>query len=523
MVIHTDMIQTSVRDIVQVVFRHKWKILLFMAAVMIADIAYTYLVAELYRSDAKLLIRVGRENVQVDPSVSGPMMPVMQDRESEVNSELAILSSPYIIERAVDTLGIDRILMRPDEGHSADKAQEDVRIVRRLMRMAKYTVEETLIRLDLIPRLTDREKALKKIIKGMSVAAEKRTNIITVSYQAPGAELAQAVVNTLVQLYLERHIAVFSAQASPEFFEDQERKFKDDLTVAEQALGDFRAKFGIVNLDDQRAEILKQISQLETARGQAATTSSATQAEVKSLEETLAGRAKTLELSRTSGRPNQAADVLKEQLHSLRLKETDLAARYNSTHPPLVDLREQIKQTEAALAKEEETRTEVTTGVDTNYQTLQLNLETKRAEAKAQQASLVVLDDELKKAHERLQEMGGIETDLARLMRDVDMKETEYKQYRDNLQRARINAELDKDKVSNVSVVQPASLPIMPFKPNKTMNLILGVIFGTFGGLFLAFAIEFLDDTLSTSSKAEKRLGVPVLTVISEAEFKSSM
>lgn len=100
----------------------------------------------------------------------------------------------------------------------------------------------------------------------------------------------------------------------------------------------------------------------------------------------LNGRSKTLELSRTTGVTNYAADALKEKLLDLRLRETDLAARYPESHRPLIDVRTQIKEAETTLENENETHTEVTTGVDETYQQVQLALVNERAQSEALKA-----------------------------------------------------------------------------------------------------------------------------------------
>ena len=50
-------------------------------------------ISPVYESEAKLLIRVGRETVSLDPSVLGPTMNVLQERANEINSEIGIMKS----------------------------------------------------------------------------------------------------------------------------------------------------------------------------------------------------------------------------------------------------------------------------------------------------------------------------------------------------------------------------------------------------------------------------------------------
>ena len=48
----------------------------------------------------------------------------------------------------------------------------------------------------------------------------------------------------------------------------------------------------------------------------------------------------------------------------------------------------------------------------------------------------------------------------------------------------------------SVTVMEPASLPTIPAKPNKPLFLVLGLFVGLVGGVGLAFAIESLDTIL---------------------------
>jgi len=416
MTISGDMIQTSARDLVYVLFRHKGKIALFFLLVLAAVTAFTYLVTELYRSEAKLLIRIGRESVSPDPSVPGPVLPVYQDREKEVNSELAILTSQSLAEQVVDAIGVEHL-------KSGGRAQGDLRIARRIGHAAKYAAEGILVRLDLIPELTPKEKAVRKLMKRLSVEAEKRTNIIDVRYDGAGPELAQQTLEALIRFYLERHIAAYSVQASPRFFEEQEKRLNEELAAHEQALDAYRSQRGIVTLEGQREHLLDQVTALKKDADENASLVSAARARVASLEKALNAIPRTLELSRVSGRANPAADALKQKLQDLRLQETDLAARYPDTHRPLIDLRQQVRQIESALSKEQETRTEITTGIDENHQSLQLSLDTERAQFEALRARQTTLEDSLEQAHQRLTALASQETEYVRLEREVELAE----------------------------------------------------------------------------------------------------
>ena len=108
--------QRSLRDFHYILFRHKWKVIVFFLAVMVTVTLGTFLAAEIYRAEAKLLVRIGRENVSLDPTATtGQIISIGQSRESEINSELEILKSRELAEKVVDAMGPKAFLERPDE------------------------------------------------------------------------------------------------------------------------------------------------------------------------------------------------------------------------------------------------------------------------------------------------------------------------------------------------------------------------------------------------------------------------
>lgn len=517
---------SSLRDIVYVFFRHKWKIALFFVMTVVIVTAVTYSLPSVYESDAALLVRIGRENLPTDPSVKDAMVNVTQDRTSEVKSELAILTSAHLAEKTVDAIGEGWILDRPGLRRETIEGLKDPKpptLVQRLVQTGRQMGTDLLVALKLTAPLEPREEAIKRVMKSLAVDVGKQTNIIEIGYEAKDPALARVVLDTLVKFYFERHLEVFATQVSPEFFVTQSSKLEDELTKAELDLNAFRAKNGISSIDAQKETLLAQISSLEGQLSDCMADADGLGSEVRALEELLKSQPSRHELARTDGFQNTLADDLKTKLTDLKIQETDLASRYTDTHRPLIDLRAQIAIVEQTLAKEPVRRMEVTSGLNANYEAWKNTLETERARYQARLARVETLKAEAVKHKEELALIASSELELKRLERQKDILEGEYLQYREKMQQARISAALDVDKISNVSVVQAASEPIAPIKPRKIRNIGLGVLLGLFGGICLAFLIEFLDDSLNTTQDAQRRLGVPVLTVISEKEFKRCM
>jgi len=74
--------------------------------------------------------------------------------------------------------------------------------------------------------------------------------------------------------------------------------------------------------------------------------------------------------------------------------------------------------------------------------------------------------------------------------------------------------DLEIPKSSIVEITGPAEPGESPVKPNKALNIILGVIIGLVMGVGLAFFIEYLDTSVKTIDEVERAFQAPVLGVI---------
>jgi len=510
-----NIVQNSIRDILDVVFRHKFKLVLFCTLVVVAVVAYNLMAAPVYRSEAKVLIRRGRENVSVDPSVEGSVAALVRNGESEVYSELAVLKSRQLTEMVVDALGAEAFLGCPSRGVAAGRGPSQV------LGGIQAKAAEIVAGLATSSPLTPREAAVKRLAENTAVEVERKSNIITVSFEAQDRDLAHDALDRLVTLYQDRHIEIHAAKADPGFFEGQVNDLKAKLTAAEEHLAAFRREHGVSSLDLQTEALLAQTRDLEGMIDDASAKMNASQAQVAALEEALEGESQTVELSRITGVTNWAADDYKKRLADLRLEEADLAARYSDSYRPLVELRERIDQLEATLADEGDTHTQVTTGINENREKLELELDRQRAEFDAQEARLTSLTARLGNYEGRHAGLAAQKVELESLERDVKLAEDEYRKYRDNWEESKISVALDKKEVSNVSLVQPATKPLDPVRPKKARNIALGVLLGLLGGIGLAFSLDYLDDSLKKDSDVMRRLGLPVLASISDKEFKA--
>jgi uncharacterized protein involved in exopolysaccharide biosynthesis len=523
MATYNDIVHSSIRDILTVFFRHRRKTLALFVLTAVLVAAFAYITPEIYRSEAEILIRSGRENLTVDLPESERTMTMLHDRasqESVVNSEMAILKSRDLIEKVVKEFGDDAFLKnayppgRERPPHVLDAA-------RAVVRAGKSVVNAVLRGLDLQAELTPHEKAILIMTRGVTIEPMKESNVIIASMDSENRHLAQDALKRLVELYLERHIQVNAAQASPDFFQEQADTKGRELDGIEADLEKFRKEHKIGTIAQQQEVLLLQVKDLTNELGSAAAVAEGSKARIDELEKALKSTTPTTQLSTTTGRHNYARDALKDSLLQLRVQETELASRYVPTYPPLVEVREKIHHAEEMLAEEDPTHTEVTTGINVNHQSLVLELDKERASFKDYSARRVLLEEKLGKAQAELTALADCQVQLERLERQRQIAQEEYHQYRDNVQRANISSALDKVKVSNAGVVQPATLPLKPVRPNKPVIIALGLVLGLLVGIGFGYVCEYFDDTFQNDYDVQRRLRLPVLASVSEEEFRA--
>jgi polysaccharide biosynthesis transport protein len=77
-----------------------------------------------------------------------------------------------------------------------------------------------------------------------------------------------------------------------------------------------------------------------------------------------------------------------------------------------------------------------------------------------------------------------------------------------------LSSRLDGLQTSNIKIVDHAEIPQRPFSPNKQRTLLLALMMGIGGGIFLIFALNYLDNTVKSPEEVEKLLHLPALGFI---------
>jgi len=510
--------QSSLRDIYYVLFRHKWKMILFFLTVTVTVFVRTYRIPEVYCSEAKLLVRLGRESVTLDPTVTtGPIINISRSRESEVNLELEILKSRELSENVVESIGSDAFLRRPARKFSI-KSSDD-KVIRKTTAEAPIEVKKPLSspeRFNLVKPSDDRDKAVLQVMKNLEIKSLIDSSIISISYKAEDPKLAQNVIAILINSYLEKHIAIHQTPGSHQFFLQQVTDLRSKLALSENELRNLRDESGISSLEEQRQVIFSRIAELEGRTGAAEAELAACKAKVQVLQQMLSNIPEVLVTQEISGFSDHAVDLMRAKLYELQLKEHDLLSKFAEGSQQVQMIRQEVAEAQMLLDKEiaKTGRVEVSKGVNIAYTQTQSALFTERAALSSYQAKVENLREQLATAKEGLKALNDADLKITSLRREISLQQANYQRYSENMEQGRIDRALESEKISNISVVQQATLPTLPVAQRRSLKLALGLLVGIFGAIGLVFFFEYIDHSIRTPEEIEEKLLLPTLASI---------
>lgn len=512
--------QGSLRDLYYVLFRHKRKSLLFLVVVVTVVSVGTFMATEIYESEAKLLVKPGRESLAVDPTVpQGRIISIGRQMEEQLNSELEILKSWILVEKVVDAIGPEKFLTRSGEelgtgpaggtGHAKATSK-----LRSGVRTVKAVPGNVLRILGIGGVLKPREKAIQSVSKKLNVEVLKKSNVIQLTFESQSPELSKKTLEELIDFYLDHHLQVYQTGGSHSFFKEQTESLRAELIAAEEELRNFKNNAKVADLTEQRTVVIQRLGELQRQTQDVEAQLAASKATVSSLEETLTQTPQFIALEQVTGQPNYFMDNARFRLLELRLREKELLANYSEGSRLVQNVREQIQRAEAVLSGEKDTRTQHRTGINSSYQQLELALLQERGELAAVQKQREVLNEQVTATQTELRNLNNNEIKFAQLERHRTITEQNYRNYVDKLEETRISQALEREKISNIAVIQPATMPILPVKPKKTLNLLLGLFLGLFGAIGLSFMSEYMDHSIKTPEDVEESLQLPVLASI---------
>jgi uncharacterized protein involved in exopolysaccharide biosynthesis len=247
----------STRDFWNVIFRHKFSIALICLFTVATVFVGLCVWPESYEAEAALLVKLGRENLS-DPTVSptGHQVLTMGVRREDIRSEIELLDNRYLAEKVINALGTSFLFPEPTEATTQFAHIKNE--LRQAVGRAKNFATDILDELDLTERLSDHERAVLAVRNSLSVQNVRNSDVIEVRFRWADPAVAEKVLQTLLDLYIEHHWQAHQASGSYDFFQRQVEIMRGRLEESEEELRLLEESKGIVSYEQQRSALLAQ-------------------------------------------------------------------------------------------------------------------------------------------------------------------------------------------------------------------------------------------------------------------------
>lgn len=342
---------------------------------------------------------------------------------------------------------------------------------------------------------------IARIVQGsLSISPVANTNTVYISSRSKHPAMAKLVANAVVQAYIDEilEIKLANNNYSLKWMSAKANEERKKLEVSELALQKYMRVNDLVTVENKLAVFPQRLAEFSSKLSKAQTELKeyeALYAQIKNLGKNY----DNIEMIPLFA-DNKVLQGLRENLFQAEQKIKDLSKKYGYKHPTMIN----AKAERDLLKKEKEF--EVNRIIESTRNSYEL---TKSREQNLNQL-LAKTRKEMLAVNERF-------TQYSIMKREMDMSRVLYDTLSSSIKKASVT---ERSQNINIWVVKAADLPYSPSSPSKKRNLMLGLILGLFGGIGLAFFIEYLDNSVKDGKDIEKRFGLTVLGSVEEFKGK---
>ncbi len=443
--------QVTLREFFAVMFRRRWIILGLFMATTTTVAAITLTTPAVFVSTGRVLLKRGEKESSLQASRRMPA-----SWEEELASEIEIVHSSPVFQRAQEIL------------------DEDARAGRPAIRLA--------------PRAIDAE------VMGKS-------NVLALAYTDANPEVAQRACDAMVSAYVGFRQKSTALPYPRRFFEGEIERVGSELKRKAEERRRYENHEGVVDVSEQRRNLLTQLATLSDRRNQAETELAEVRTAFAQLQELRQSRNLNPPTSMPGFGGESGLAEINSQVLAQETRLAQLRERYRDDSPEVT----------AAL-----------TTLNTLKDMLNREVETRLALWESRVRVLEARRDVIARAHAVTQaELDRIPDKEAR-MTELDREIGLLKQrYADLVQRSDLSRVVENTTLSNDLIVLSPAGKAKPSNTRDYVRLALAPAFSLLIGIGLAFFVDGLDVTVRTAGHAEEAIQLPVLAAITERRRRS--
>jgi capsular exopolysaccharide synthesis family protein len=438
--------------------RHRWRILSFVVASVLATFLVSYRLTPVYEST--VIVDVDRRVPTGILGQEAAIQSVTDDSDQFLATQIRLLQSDSVLRPVAE-----RYRLREIEDESwANKLKAD------------GLARETPV-----------------ILKKLKVQRPANTYLLLVSYRSNDKQLAADVANAVAQSYLEHtyNIRYRAASGLSEFMEKQQEELKAKMERSSAALAQFERELNVINPEEKTSILSARLLQLNGEYTNSQTERVRREAAFNSM------KAGTFEAAYVSSQ-GEALKKLTEAHNEALQKFADIKARFGANHPEFRRSNAQVEETRRQL---QQTRDSILDRVGIEYK-----------QAVEREGMLAKAVGETKAEYDRL---NARSFEYQTLKREADADKKLYEELVRKIKEAGINASFQN---SSIRIADPARPGLKPVFPRIALNLAVALLLSLMLAVGYALVSDTLDDTIRDPEQASRSLRVPVVGTLPQVK-----
>jgi capsular exopolysaccharide synthesis family protein len=498
----------TLQELLILLRRGKWTILIATAAVVVLVGLYTILSSSVYEATAV---------VQIENNPKTGITPLFDFTGSGVSTKIA--NELEVLKSVSMTEAVARALV--------GKRNLDGDKLRAISVIVDHDVRDSL------PRIAPLTVIVKRLAQSVEFTPVKESDVIKIAVRNKDPEEAALIANVYTQTYADRNVNTSrkKSHAVREFLQSLLATKHAQLDTTERQLQDYMRRSGVVALDEEAKKKVEQMAELEASRDALDVDVTSKEQALASLKEQLAREEPNV--AKVMGEANDAyVKLLQEQIAKLEVErdvaltqarqrglgETELYQnQFKGIDLQIVELKKNLqdradKLVGSLLPSEQRGGTSDISGAfvsSAKQKIIEQAIELDGLKAKKAALNAVILE-----AERQFNQIPAKSIELAKLQRARLSTEKLYLLVEEKFNEAAIT---ETSEFGSVNVIDSAVVPAEPVSPKRGLNMALSLLLGLGAGIAIVLVKGSMDTRLRSPDDL-KKLGVSPLGIVQRVD-----
>lgn len=493
---YSDEESTHLRKYWQIILKRRMVVLIFFFLVVGIVALFSFMIDPTYRSTARLMLE---EDIPAVTFITNSRFFERKNPDQLFETHQEILGTRIFADKVARKLQLDRHPHILEMKEKLKKKENSFFVL--TMNWLNQKINKTFSKSAKLADISPRPAYAKEldpditdmILENTNVSHKRRSDIFNISFISNDPKFAAFMANGIPRIYIEHNlnIRVKPFGDAVDWLSAKMLELRNNLEESEKGLQKYKEAKGIVSFEANENIITQKLRELISGM-------------VRSEGERQEAQARYNQIKSVIDKPDLLAtvpDIMNNRviqtliINKLEAEKSiaELSKKFGYKHPAMITAVSNLKVLKENLITE--------THKMLNAAKTELEIAGSR-EASLRRA--------IEKQKREVLDLSKKAIEFNVVSDEAQTNKRFYTLLLNKLQETSLSSGIS---VTNVQIIDPAVVPDEPIKPNKRLNILLASIVGLFGGIGMAFFVNYMDDTIKSQDDVEKILGIPFLGI----------